>query len=339
LLSKASPLRFHTNLRLGAAVFAAVGLAFTAPAFAQNTDSAGTIQLHMPGQSTDIGGIHLHMPAKHRAPAKRKPAPQPPPVSNAVQQEPITYGSIAPEGMETPAQRTAAKPPQAPAIAKPAPQRIAGRPNPAPVSASLSNPASRAERRKAVKEVLAAPANSGATPESGFDASSGAIPFTFDAETPPPPPPAKTQRPQQLRASATKPRSQLASLEPAPKQTVPAVKHSDPHAGLTKKGEVVFPANSTDLSTDSSDQLKSLASNLNTALDSGAANVQIEAYGGSAGDKSSDARRLSLRRALTVRQLLIDSGIPTERIVVKALGGADDRGSSDRVDLFLRGAT
>ena len=336
-------MRFHTNLRLATAALAAVGLAVTGSALAQNTDSAGTIQLHMPGQSNDTGGIHLHMPAKHRAPAKRKPAPQPEVPSNVVQQEPVTYGSIGPEGMQPPAppppQRTAVKPAPAASVAKSTPQRTVTRLKAAPVTASLSNPASRAERRKAVQEVLAAPANSGATPDSGFDASSGAIPFTFDAEAPPPPPPAKTQRPQQSRASAAKPRSQLASLEPAPKQTVPAVKHSDPHAGLTKQGQVVFPANSTDLSSDSSDQLKSLAGNLNTALDSGAANVQIEAYGGSPGDKSSDARRLSLRRALTVRQLLIDSGIPTERIVVKALGGADDRGNADRVDVFLRGAT
>ena len=335
-------MRFHTNLRLAAAALAAVALAVTGSALAQNTDSAGTIQLHMPGQSSDTSGIHLHMPAKHRAPAKRKPAPQPEAPSNVVQQEPVTYGSIAPEGVETPAPpppRAVAKAAPAPAVAKPVAQRTVTRLKAAPVTASLSNPASRAERRKAVQEVLAAPANSGATPDSSFEASSGAIPFTFDAEAPPPPPPAKTQRPQQSRASAAKPRSQLASLEPAPKQTVPAVKHSDPHAGLTKQGQVVFPANSTDLSSDSSDQLKSLAGNLNTALDSGAANVQIEAYGGSPGDKSSDARRLSLRRALTVRQLLIDSGIPTERIVVKALGGADDRGNADRVDLFLRGAT
>jgi outer membrane protein OmpA-like peptidoglycan-associated protein len=204
---------------------------------------------------------------------------------------------------------------------------------------------SRSERRKAVQEVLAAPANSGATAASSLDASTGAIPFTFDAETPPPPPQAKPTRPQNARSSsAAKPRPMLASLERAPKQTLPkqtapVAKHSDPHAGLTKEGEVVFPADSTDLSGGGSDQLKSLATNLNSALDAGAARVQIEAYGGNPGDKSSDARRLSLRRALAVRQLLIDSGIPTDRIDVRALGGADDRGNADRVDVFLRGAT
>ena len=81
---------------------------------------------------------------------------------------------------------------------------------------------------------------------------------------------------------------------------------------------------------------KSIATTLNSALDAGAAHVELEAYGGAKGDKSSDARRLSLRRALAVRQLLIDNGVPAERIDVKALGGADDNGTPDRVDVFIK---
>ena len=316
-------MRFKTNLRLAAAALAIGALAPSAPAVAQTTDSAGTIQLHMPGHRRDAGGIHLHMPSAHRAP-RHKAAPAPPAESSTIQEEPMTYGSIAPEAVQAP----------------PAPQHVAAKTKRAAPVASTSKPLSRSERRKAVQEVLEAPANSGATAASSLDASTGAIPFTFDAEAPPPPAAKADRPPQKSRSSsAAKPRPSLASLEPAPKQTAPAAKHSDPHAGLTKKGEVLSPANSTDLSTNDSDELKSLAGNLNSALDSGAANVQIEAYGGTPGDKSSEARRLSLRRALAVRQLLIDNGIPTDRIVVRALGGADDRGNADRVDVFLRGAT
>ena len=64
--------------------------------------------------------------------------------------------------------------------------------------------------------------------------------------------------------------------------------------------------------------------------------MQLEAYGGSPGDKSSDARRLSLKRALAVRQLLIDDGVPSGRIDVRAMGGVDDKGPVDRVDVFVR---
>jgi len=67
-----------------------------------------------------------------------------------------------------------------------------------------------------------------------------------------------------------------------------------------------------------------------------AARIQIQAYGGNRGDKSSDARRLSLKRALAIRQVLIDDGVPAERIDVRAMGGADDSGPADRVDVTSR---
>jgi len=70
------------------------------------------------------------------------------------------------------------------------------------------------------------------------------------------------------------------------------------------------------------------------ALNAGAQKVQLEAYGGPRGDKSSDSRRLSLKRALVVRELLIEDGVPSETIDVRAMGGADDTGAADRVDVF-----
>jgi outer membrane protein OmpA-like peptidoglycan-associated protein len=79
-----------------------------------------------------------------------------------------------------------------------------------------------------------------------------------------------------------------------------------------------------------------LATSLNAALNAGAQRVQLEAYGGPRGDKSSDSRRLSLKRALVVRELLIEDGVPSEKIDVRAMGGVQDSGSADRVDVFLR---
>ena len=54
------------------------------------------------------------------------------------------------------------------------------------------------------------------------------------------------------------------------------------------------------------------------------------------GDKGSDSRRLSLKRALVIRELLIEDGVPSEKIDVRAMGGTDDGGAADRVDVFLR---
>lgn len=66
---------------------------------------------------------------------------------------------------------------------------------------------------------------------------------------------------------------------------------------------------------------------------SGEDRLQIRAYAAnSAGDGGSGARRLSLTRALAVRQYLIDKGIRSTRIDVRALGAPSD-GSPDRVEI------
>jgi outer membrane protein OmpA-like peptidoglycan-associated protein len=109
-------------------------------------------------------------------------------------------------------------------------------------------------------------------------------------------------------------------------------------ANLTKRGAIQFDKGASAPSPAQYHGLKVLAENLNAALEKGAASIQLEAYGGTPGDKSSDARRLSLRRALAVRQLLIDDGVPSARIDVRAMGGADDKDKDtpDRVDVFIR---
>ncbi len=82
--------------------------------------------------------------------------------------------------------------------------------------------------------------------------------------------------------------------------------------------------------------MHALAIALNSALNSGAQHVQLNAYGGPRGDKSSDAHRLALKRALVIRELLIEDGVPAEKIDVRALGGADDSGPADRVDVYVQ---
>jgi outer membrane protein OmpA-like peptidoglycan-associated protein len=64
--------------------------------------------------------------------------------------------------------------------------------------------------------------------------------------------------------------------------------------------------------------------------------VELQAFGGAKGDKGSDARRLSLKRALAIRQVLIEDGVNADRIDVHAMGGVDDTGPTDRVDVYVR---
>jgi outer membrane protein OmpA-like peptidoglycan-associated protein len=104
----------------------------------------------------------------------------------------------------------------------------------------------------------------------------------------------------------------------------------------SKRSTVLFAAGASDPAGSAIDSVKALVADLGDALGDGSTKIQLYAYGGDHGDKSSESRRLSLKRAIVVRQLLIDDGVPSERIDVHAMGGVDDNGPTDRVDIFLK---
>jgi outer membrane protein OmpA-like peptidoglycan-associated protein len=62
--------------------------------------------------------------------------------------------------------------------------------------------------------------------------------------------------------------------------------------------------------------------------------LQLAAYSGPPGDNSSDARRLSLKRALAVRNYLGTRGVPKITVNIASFGGAVE-GDTDRVDLMV----
>ena len=99
---------------------------------------------------------------------------------------------------------------------------------------------------------------------------------------------------------------------------------------------ILFAVGAADPAASALDAIKLLAGDLNSAMTKTSSRVQLIAYGGVGGDKSSDARRLSLKRALAIRQVLIDDGVPSERIDVRAMGGVDDGGPLDRVDVYVK---
>ena len=63
--------------------------------------------------------------------------------------------------------------------------------------------------------------------------------------------------------------------------------------------------------------------------------VQLAAYANGEDNSSSEARRLSLARALAIRRFLIDRGIAASRIDVRALGNTSTAGQADRVDVVV----
>jgi outer membrane protein OmpA-like peptidoglycan-associated protein len=142
------------------------------------------------------------------------------------------------------------------------------------------------------------------------------------ASAAPPPKPAKPAPPRRT-ASAT----------PPPADTTAPVAVD---AGLRKQSVIPFAAGASSPASADVNAIHALATSLNAMLGGASSRVQLQAYGGPRGDKSSDSRRLSLRRALVVRELLIEDGVPSEKIDVRAMGGADDNGAADRVDVYVR---
>ena len=66
--------------------------------------------------------------------------------------------------------------------------------------------------------------------------------------------------------------------------------------------------------------------------------LNVMAYAGGKSDDPSTPRRLSLARALAARAVLINDGIPSARIYVRALGTGPADEPADRVDVMPAGA-
>lgn len=182
-----------------------------------------------------------------------------------------------------------------------------------------------------------------ATTDNADTGAAGAIPFSFGGPAPQ----------QQRSAPASHPllpnthaearhKARVASVSDTPDTTTitrapaAAMTPGEEGPGLSKRSEILFPHNGSEPTEQSASQLRELASDLNSAIEAGARRVQLDAFGGAPGDKSSDARRVSLKRALVIRQLLINDGVPASRIDVRAMGGVDDSGNADRVDVYVR---
>ena len=95
---------------------------------------------------------------------------------------------------------------------------------------------------------------------------------------------------------------------------------------------VSFEGESSKLSGDAREQLQTLAESLRSQEN---LRLQLLAYAGNIETSSSSARRLSLSRALAVRSLLIESGVRSTRIDVRALGNKSTDENTERVDITI----
>ncbi len=110
---------------------------------------------------------------------------------------------------------------------------------------------------------------------------------------------------------------------------------TDETAAITSPDELgpiqlLFEPSDADLSSEAKAQLNTLADQL-LADDSKV--VQLLAYAGD-NESNAQARRISLSRALAVRGVLMERGIPSTRMHVRALGNKAKNGNPDRVEII-----
>ena len=173
-----------------------------------------------------------------------------------------------------------------------------------------------------------------------------------DIAAPPPPPPAAEDVPDM--APAAEPRAALAPAaepepapvaEPEPAPVVEPAPAAEPEpeprqvAALPRivlraaGGEVLrieFSGSGTRLTPEAEESLRALAA----AVSEADGRLQLQAFAGGSSESASGARRTSLSRALAVRSFLIEAGVRSTRVDVRALGTAADSGPPERVDVL-----
>ena len=298
-----------------------------------------------PASGVPAPEIHLPVP-----PATETPAPTP--TTAAAPPTPVLPG---------PGQPITGAAPPAPALADPAPADVAPPPQsdpPTPVPTQAEDLAAPIPPTPVLAEAapelsvpaivqdIPAPPEPVRRPASVTPLPTPAAPPPATPLTPTPPPDTPDlgdlttpdepgilqERPPAPVAGAPEPRIQ--TVDP-PGTDVAAL---DPDIAVEALDEdsfrIRFAAGSSDPGPAAVSLLSSLVDRMSA---NGGVRLEIKAYADTGAGTPGDARRLSLRRALAIRTFLVDSGIESTRIDVKALGDTAPDSPADRVDLFLAG--
>ncbi|MGF1611567.1 MAG: OmpA family protein, partial [Kiloniellales bacterium] len=215
----------------------------------------------------------------------------------------------APEPAPEPAAEAA---PELPAIPPPSMETAESAPPAPPAAPEQAAPAPQVQAPAPESEQTAAAPEPEQLPASQQPAET----TTSGDLAPPPPPQVPVESQPETTASDLPEAPQTAALTPGPEE------------GLLR---LSFGEDSADLNEAARESLRALAK---TLLEDGNARVQLLAYASSADDSASRARRLSLSRALAVRAFLIDQGVRSTRMDVRALGSKSEGGPADRVDIL-----
>lgn len=254
-------------------------------------------------RQTSVAPSRSVAPSPAAAPVPRvtvqTPVP-PPPVPAPAN---IVARAVEPTATPEPVPEPPAMPePPAATPALPAPTATSPEPTPAPVVATFGRaPAAPPEPAKA-------------------EPAETAMPAPQDEPEPTPAPAVETASTTALTPSPT---------GPTPPASVPTIS-SPEGVSDAQSFRVLFDNQSAKISD--SESLQALS---NTLKQSENLRVQLLAYAAGTEETASQARRLSLSRALAVRSFLISQGVRSTRMDVRALGNKVESGPANRVDAVL----
>ncbi len=265
-----------------------------------------------------------------------------------------TSGELLPPPRTRPRSRllTRRPPAGAPVVEQPPPQatppsrrQVRQTPPARPAAQPAPRPNAPAARPRAAAPATPGVAKAPPTPLTKPEPAPAPPPALKMAKPAPASPPApKMAKPTSARPPAPKIAKPASAPPPAPKMAKPAPALTPPApaaapkpqaAGISGPGaaplrSVAFAPGDADLSGDSRRVLDSFTASLTEDPN---LRMQLLAYAGEPNLSASQARRLSLSRALAVRSYLISKGIRSTRIDVRALGNKVPSGTPNRVDL------
>ena len=169
------------------------------------------------------------------------------------------------------------------------------------------------------QEMAVAPPAAEEVPDPAPTATASAAPV---AEPEPAPVVEPSPEPKPARVVEPEPEPEARQVASLPRVTLP------PGGGQVLRIE--FSGNGTRLSPEAEESLRAVAA----AATEADGRLQLQAFAGGSSENASGARRTSLSRALAVRSFLIEAGVRSTRVDVRALGTAGDSGPAERVDVL-----
>lgn len=244
--------------------------------------------------------IALRQPEPTSAPRSKPAAPT------------MSSSSAAPESAPTP-------------LTKPAPAPVVAQAEPAPTPA----PAPATETAEVVEAPKAPVVQAEENTAPAAPAAPAVAPIASSNEVPPAPAPAPDTTQPATSMAANAPVAPAPAAEEA--AIPPSTSASEPMPSLgADEYSLAFGADSFELSDNARRQLDQVITAMGR---DDSLRIQLQAYAQGDGANASKARRLSLSRALQVRSYLIDQGVRSTRIDVRALGSNVPSGPADRVDI------